>query len=190
MSTRDSDEPGEVSRLLEAWGRGDRSALDRLVPIVHDELRRLAARRLARERPGHTLQPTALVNEAFMRLLRTDGVRWQSRAHFFGVAARLMRQILVDHVRVRYAAKRGGGAARVSLAEAMDVPDATLALLTIDDALASLARVDARQASIAELRIFAGLNLEEAGEVLGLSIATVSRDWRVARAWLARELLP
>ena len=165
------------------------AALDQLLPLVHAELRTLAARRLARERPGHTLQPTALVNEAFVRLFRGSPVRWESRAHFFGVAARLMRQVLVDHVRVRQAAKRGGGLARVSLEEAMDVPDATFALLTVDEALTMLTRVDARQASVAELRIFGGLNLEETGEVLGVSAATVSRDWRVARAWLARELL-
>jgi RNA polymerase sigma factor (TIGR02999 family) len=189
MSSGESNKAGEVTRLLGAWGRGDRAALDQLLPLVHAELRTLAARRLARERPGHTLQPTALVNEAFVRLFRGRPVRWESRAHFFGVAARLMRQVLVDHVRVRQAGKRGGGLARVSLDEAMDVPDAALALLTVDAALTELARVDARQASVAELRIFGGLNLEEAGEVLGVSPATVSRDWRVARAWLARELL-
>jgi RNA polymerase sigma factor (TIGR02999 family) len=189
MSSGDSIKPGEITRLLDAWGGGDRAALDQLLPLVHAELRKLAARRLARERPGHTLQPTALVNEAFLRLFRASPVRWESRAHFFGVAARLMRQVLVDHVRVRQAAKRGGGLARVSLDEAMNVPDATRAVLTVDEALTTLARIDARQASIAELRIFGGLNLEEAGAVLGVSPATVSRDWRVARAWLARELL-
>lgn len=189
MSTGAAQEPGEITKLLDAWGGGDRAALDQLMPLDHAELRKLAARRLARERPGHTLQPTALVNEAFVRLFQGTPIRWESRAHFFGVAARLMRQVLVDHVRVRQAAKRGGGLARVSLEEAMKVPDATLALLTVDEALTTLARVHSRQASVAELRIFGGLNLEEAGEVLGVSPATVSRDWRVARAWLTRELL-
>lgn len=189
MSTGGSASPGEITRLLDAWGSGDRSALDRLLPMVHVELRKLAARRLRGERPGHTLQPTALVNEVFLRLVRGHPVRWESRAHFFGVAARLMRQILVDHARGRQAAKRGGELARVSLEDAMDTADAALAVLTVDEALTMLAKVDARQASVAELRIFGGLNLEEAGEVLGVSPATVSRDWRVARAWLARELL-
>ena len=189
MPPRDPARPDQITQLLEAWGAGDRQALDQLVPLVHAELRRLAAGRLARERPGHTLQPTALVNEAFVRLFHASPVRWENRAHFFGVAARLMRQILVDHVRLRQAAKRGGGLARVSLEEALQLPDATLALLNVDEALTALAKIDARQASVAELRIFGGLNLQEAGEVLGVSPATISRDWRVARAWLARELL-
>lgn len=189
MGTPDTHAPGDITRLLDDWGAGDRAALDRLLPLVHAELRRLAARHLARERAGHTLQPTALVNEAFVRLVQGRPVRSQNRAQFFGVAARLMRQILVDHVRERRAIKRGGGLVCVSLDAAMDIRDADQSVVRVDDALTALAKVDARQAAVAELRVFGGLTLEEAGTVLGLSAATVHRDWRVARAWLAKELL-
>jgi RNA polymerase sigma factor (TIGR02999 family) len=183
--------PGHVTTLLRQWKGGDDSALDRLLPLVYAELRRIAARHLRRERAGHSLQPTGLVHEAYLRLVASPGPEWQDRAHFFGVSARLMRQILVDHARARGAAKRGGAARRVTLTEGVEpavVRD--LDLLALDEALRRLEAMDPVQGRVVELRYFAGLSIEETAEVLGKSPATVNREWRMARAWLRRELGP
>jgi len=184
--------PGEnVTQLLINWGNGDRAALDALAPAVYDELRRLAQAYLRRERPDHTLQGTALVNEAYLRLIDQKNVRWQNRAHFFGVAAQMIRRILVDHARAHQAAKRGAGAAKLSLDDALAVPGAQnkdVNLVNLDEALEQLAKMDERQARIIELRYFTGLSIEETAEVLAISPATVKREWTAARAWLFREL--
>jgi RNA polymerase sigma factor (TIGR02999 family) len=178
-----------VTELLLAWGDGDQSALNQLIPLVHAELRQIAARYMARERLGHTLQPTALVNEVYLRLVDVDRVRWQNRAHFLAVAARLMRRILVDFARTRRYQKRGGGGERVTFDEAL-VIDVGRGhdLLALDDALDGLARVDDRQSQIVVMRFFAGLTVEEIAGVLGISPATVMRDWKLAKSWLLREL--
>ena len=175
--------------LLLAWGQGDVGALDQLAPLVYSELRRLAQRHMGRERPGHTLQATALVNEAYMRLVAIKQVRWQNRAHFFAMAARMMRRILVDSARARGNDKRGGGARRVEFDEALVVanepgPD----LVALDEALTTLATVHPRKSQVVELRFFGGLSLEEAAEALHVSTDTVKRDWRFAKLWLLREL--
>ena len=179
--------PGEVTRLLHAWGEGDDAARDRLIPIVYQELRRRAAAHLRHERAGHTLRPTDLVHEAYLRLCKQD-VAWENREQFFGVASRLMRRILVDHARARAAAKRGGGlrvTAEGDLAgPAPEEPD----LLDLDAALDELAALDERQAHLVELRYFGGLSIEETARVLDLSAATVSREWTAARTWLYRRL--
>ena len=181
--------PHEVSRLLVAWGDGDRAALDELLPLVHEELRRLAHRCMSRESPGHTLQTSALVNEAYLRLVDQKGVRWQNRAHFFGIAAQIMRRILVDHARSRGYRKRGGGARRVDLDEALAVsPQRAAEVVALDEALSRLAEFDPRQSRIVELRFFGGLSIEETAEVLGVSPGTVMRDWTLAKAWLRREI--
>lgn len=175
--------------LLLAWGRGDTGALDRLVPLVHDELRRLARRYMRHERPGQTLQTTALVNEAYLRLIEVKHVRWQDRAHFFAMSARVMRRVLVDAARARRNQKRGGGARRVSLDQALDVstqPHQDLAAL--DDALQTLEAAHPRQGQVVELRFFGGLSVEETAEALLVSSDTVKRDWRFAKLWLLREL--
>jgi RNA polymerase sigma factor (TIGR02999 family) len=179
-----------VTQLLVEWGGGDRAALDRLLPLVFDELRRLAASYLRRERAGHTLQPTALVNEAYLRLVDQEGAQWQNRAHFFGIAANLMRQILVDHARQRSADKRGGSQLqRLSLTQAERlVRQEELDVLALNEALERLAEFDPQQARIVELKFFGGLTIEETAEVLGVSHATVEREWKLARAWLRREL--
>ena len=178
-----------VTRWLVAWGSGDQSALQRLMPVVHGELRRLARREMRRERPGHTLQTTALVNEAYMRLVDMSGVSWNDRAHFFAMSARLMRRILVDHARSRRYIKRGGGARRVPFDEGLTVSAEPAAdLVALDDALQALARVDARKSQVVELRYFGGLSVEETAEALHVSPETVMRDWRLARAWLLREI--
>ena len=178
-----------VTELLLAWGDGDQSALNQLIPLVHAELRQIAARYMARERLGHTLQPTALVNEVYLRLVDVDRVRWQNRAHFLAVAARLMRRILVDFARSRRYQKRGGGGERVAFDEAL-VIDVGRGhdILALDDALDGLARVDERQSQIVVMRFFAGLTVEEIAGVLGISNATVMRDWKLAKSWLLREL--
>jgi RNA polymerase sigma factor (TIGR02999 family) len=181
--------PGDVTGLLTAWKDGNSDALDELIPIVYTELRRLARHQLVGERADHSLQPTALTHEAFLRLLGARQVSWQDRAHFFAVAAKMMRRILVEHARKAGAAKRGGNAARVTL----DDRDAAVASVDVDalslhDALAALEAVDARQGTVVELRYFGGLNTEEAAEVLGVSVSTVERDWRVAKLWLRRAL--
>jgi RNA polymerase sigma factor (TIGR02999 family) len=178
-----------VTELLLACGDGDLSALDQLIPLVHAELRQIAARCMARERLGHTLQPTALVNEVYLRLVDVERIRWQNRAHFLAVAARLMRRILVDFARSRRYQKRGGGGQRVAFDEAL-VVDVGRGhdLLALDDALDELARVDDRQSQIVVMRFFAGLTVEEIAGVLEISPATVMRDWKLAKAWLLREL--
>jgi len=179
---------GSVSRLLRAWARGDAQAREDLVPLVYEELRRRAAAYLRRERPGHTLQPTALVHEAYIRLTAQRRVSWVNRAQFFGLAAQLMRRILVDHARERQAAKRPGGI-RVTLDEGVRaIPPPDCEILLLDEALVDLARLDARQAEIVELKYFAGLSEAEVASVLALSRATVPREWQSARAWLYRRI--
>jgi RNA polymerase sigma-70 factor (ECF subfamily) len=181
--------PREVTDLLVAWSDGDREALDRLLPLVGRELEQLARRYLRRERQGHTLQTTALVNEAFLKLVDQRRVRWKSRAHFFGIAAQLMRRILIDHARSLAFAKRGGGAVRAEVDEAtLMAPERAAELVALDDALRALAEVDPRKAQVVELRYFGGLGVEEAGEVLGVHPDTVTRDWRAAKAFLRSEL--
>ena len=179
----------DVTRLLVEWSHGDQGALEQLTPLVYSELRRLADRYLRRERPGHTLQSTALVHEAWMKLIDQRNVQWQNRAHFFGVAAQLIRRILVDYARHRHAAKRGAYACKLSLDEAIAVPQKRdLDLVALDDALEGLAKLDAQQSRMVELRFFAGLSIEETAEVLHVSPATVKRDWVAAKAWLYREM--
>jgi len=171
------------------WRGGDSEALDTLMPLVYDELRRLARHYLRRERADHTLQSTALVHEAYVRLVGRDCPPWQSRAHFFGIAARLMRQILVEHARAHYAAKRGGHSFKLTLEDAAAISQpADVDLVALDDALQKLAVQDPRQSRIVELRFFAGLTIEDAAEVLEISRATVAREWTIARAWLYREI--
>jgi RNA polymerase sigma factor (TIGR02999 family) len=182
---------GEVTQLLEQWRNGDRAALDRLIPLVYRELRLIAARFLRMERPGHTLQSTALVHEAYVKLIDQERFDWRSRAQFFGVAATIIRNILVDHARARKAAKRGGPQPAISLDEALAFPERRdLEVLAVDDALLSLARLDEQQARITELRFFAGLSLDETAEALGISVSTVKRDWILAKTWILRELTP
>ena len=178
-----------MTGLLVAWGQGDESAFEQLVPLVHAELRRLAHREMGRERAGHTLQTTALVNEAYMRLIDVSQVQWKDRAHFFAMSARLMRRILVDHARARQSQKRGGDARKVSFDEALVVSEERGSdLVALDDALQALAAVDARKSQVIELRYFGGLSVEETAEALQVSPDTVIRDWRLAKAWLLREL--
>lgn len=178
-----------VTELLVAWGGGDDSALEQLMPLVHAELYRLARREMRGEREGHTLQTTALVNEAYLRLVNLHGVSWNDRAHFFAISARLMRRILVDHARSRHYLKRGGGAAIVTFDEGLTVSAAPgTDLVALDDALKALAAVDARKCQVVELRFFGGLSVEETAVALGVSPGTVSRDWRLARAWLLKQL--
>ena len=178
-----------VSKLLLNWGQGDRDARDALIPLVYDELRRLARHHLRRERPDHTLQSAALVNEAYLRLVRQEQPQWQNRAHFFGVAAQLMRHILVDHARNRAAAKRGAGVPRLELDPEVGLPQARgVDLVALDDALNQLAALDAQQSRVVELRFFGGLSIEETSVVLRISPATVKREWATARAWLQREM--
>jgi len=179
----------EVTGLLIAWGAGDESAFEQLVPLVHAELRDLAHRAMGRERAGHTLQTTALVNEAYLRLIDVSRVRWQDRAHFFAMSARLMRRILVDHARSRKSQKRGGATRKVSFEEALVVStERGSDLVALDDALKGLAAVDARKCEVVELRYFGGLSVEESAEALHVSPDTILRDWRLAKAWLLREL--
>ena len=181
--------PHEMTELLAAWSKGDRQALDQLLPLVEEELHRLAHRYMKREREGHTLQTTALVNEAYLRLIDQRGVRWQNRAHFFAIAAEMMRRILIDHARKHAYQKRGGGARQLPLDEAAVLTDDRASeLVALDEALRSLARVDERKSRIVELRFFGGLSVEEVAEVMGVSPDTVTREWRRARAWLSREV--
>lgn len=181
--------PNEITPLLLRWSQGDEVALSLLLPIVYQELHRLAQSYLRRERPDHTLQPTALINEAYLRLVKSDAPEWQSRSHFFGVAARLMRQILVEHARTRSADKRGGGKQNFTLDEALAFSDEKASeLLALDDALSALAEFDKRKVRIIELRYFGGLSLEETAEVLQLSISTISNEQRLARAWLRHQI--
>jgi RNA polymerase sigma factor (TIGR02999 family) len=179
----------EITGLLKAWAGGDRVALDRLTPMVYAELRRMAARYMAKERAGNSLQATALVNEAFLRLVEVDNVRWQDRAHFFAVSAQMMRRILVDAARARGSEKRGGAIVKVDLNESVDaIPDRDSQLVALDEALDALAQLDQRKAKVVEMRFFGGLSVEETAEVLKISPQSVMRDWKIARAWLMREL--
>lgn len=179
----------EVTKLLVAWSQGEQTALEKLVPLVYAELRRLARRHMYRERPGHTLQTTALVNEAYLRLIDARQVRWQNRAHFFAVSAQLMRRILVDFARSRRYQKRGGGAQNVTFDEALFAsPEKGPDLVALDYALTTLAVTDARKSKVVELRFFGGLSVDETAEVLKVSSETVMRDWKLAKAWLAREM--
>jgi len=178
-----------VTQLLARWRSGDQQALDALMPLVYDELRRLARHHLRMERSDHTLQSTALVHEAYMRLAGRSSPEWQNRAHFFGIAAHLMRQILVEHARGRDAAKRGGGATRLTLDESLvSSQQKDVDVIVLDKALQELTQLDAQQGRIVELRFFAGLTIEDTSEVLGISPATVKRDWVTARAWLFRAM--
>ncbi len=179
----------EVTQLLIDWSKGDPAALDRLMPLVYDELRRIAKRYMARQSPGHTLQTTALINEAFIKLVGKGEKQWRNRAHFFGVAAQAMRHILVDYARSQQYAKRGGRARELTLDEALTVTEERAAeLVALDDALNELARVDPRKSNVVELRYFGGLSVEETAEVLKVSPVTIMRDWSMAKAWLHREL--
>jgi RNA polymerase sigma-70 factor (ECF subfamily) len=180
----------QVTRLLLEWGRGDKAALDELMPLVYQELRRLAGAYLRNEKTGHTLQPTALIHEAYLRLVDQNTPEWESRAHFYAVAARLMRQILVDHARTRIAAKRGGVAQKVSLddAPAIAVRDEAAELLALDEALKKLAAFDERKCRVIELRSFAGMSVEETARALGVSEPTVKRETKLAQSWLRSEL--
>jgi len=181
-------QPGqEVTALLREWAAGDRGALERLMPLVYGELRKLAANELRAERRSHTLQPTALVNEAYLRLVGQRSVSWNNRAHFFAIAAQMMRRVLVDHARKRGAAKRSSGTVYLDLADAGGA-DRAPELLALDDALTELEKLDPRQARVVELRFFAGLSVEETAEVAGISTATVKRDWKTARAFLLNEI--
>ena len=181
--------PNEVTQLLVAWSNGDSAARDALIPLVHDELRRLAHRYMGRERADHTLQTSALVNEAYLRLIDQRDMKWQNRAQFFGIAAQMMRRILVDYARKRGFAKHGGELRAVPLDEVMIVsPERAAEVVELDDALKCLAEFDQRKSQIIELRFFGGLSIEETAEVLGVSPGTVMRDWTLAKAWLRREM--
>ena len=181
--------PREVTRLLQAWCSGDRKALEELMPLVHGELHRLAHRYMLRERAGHTLQTTALVNEAYLKLIGATKVRWQNRAHFFAISAGLMRRILVDFARTRGSRKRGGDVRKVELDETrVASPGRDTDLIALDSALNSLAAVDPRQAKVVELRFFGGLGVDETAEVLGISPRTAKREWAAAKLWLLRDM--
>jgi RNA polymerase sigma factor (TIGR02999 family) len=189
VTARGSPASSRVTGLLRAWSDGDESALEQLLPLVETELRRLARIYMAKERRGHTLQATALINEMFVRLVDAKGLRWQDRAHFLGISARLMRRVLVDHARRRGYQKRGGGAQRVTLTDALAIaPESSLPLIDLDRALEALATVDARKARVVELRFFGGLSVDETADVLHVSTDTIKRDWRMAKLWLLREL--
>lgn len=184
-----SESQDNVTGLLIAWSKGDEEALESLIPAIYDELKRMAARYLRRERSGHTLETSALANEAYLRLVDQDRVVWRNRAHFFAIAAQMMRRILVDHARRQRYAKRGGGARKLSLDEAPEIAgQSPPEMLAIDEALTQLAAVDQRKSRLVELRYFGGLTNEEIGEVLDISTATVTREWRTAKAWLYRYM--
>jgi RNA polymerase sigma factor (TIGR02999 family) len=183
------EHPSQVTKLLQGWPGGDRKDLEVLLPLVYDEPRRLAHHHLRNERPDHTLQSTALVHEAYSRLVGQDLPEWESRAHFFAIAAQLMRQILVDYARRRRTSKRGSGACMLTLDDAVALPQRKdVDIIALNDALNTLAEVDPRQSRVVELRFFAGLSLKETSEVMGIATATVQRDWTAARAWLHREI--
>ncbi len=182
--------PGDVTDLLLAWGGGDAAAFDRLVPVVHEQLRQIARRHMGRERVGHTLQPTALVNEVYLKLIDIRRVQWQNRAHFFAMSSRLMRRVLVDQARARGSRKRGDGAQRVELDETMLVSgDDPRGLVALDDALNALGVIDPRKSQVVEMRVFGGLSVGETAEALSVSAETVMRDWKFAKAFLQRELI-
>jgi len=181
--------PHDITQLLNQWGNGDQAALDRLMPLVYAELRRMARRHMNQQRPGHTLQTTALIHEAYMRVAGDSGKQWENRTHFFGVAAKAMRCVLVDHARSRRSAKRGGAVRPVTLDEGIHTSGERMAgLIALDDALTDLAKLHPRQSQVIELRFFAGLSVEETAAILKVSPDTVMRDWRAAKAWLEREL--
>ena len=181
--------PSEVTQLLRAWADGDSDALDKLIPLVYQELHRLAARYMRKERPDHTLQTSALVNEAYLKLVDQKRVQWQNRAHFFGVAAQLMRRILVDHARVRASLKRGAATTKLSLDDVRVIAiDDAHEFLVLDNALKSLSEVDARKSRIVEMKIFGGLNMKEIAEIEKVSSDTIEREWRKAKVWLYREM--
>lgn len=188
----ESPPPHEITRLLHAWNQGDPQALESLAPLVYAELHRLAANYLNGERPGHILQTTALINEAWIRLLGWKNVEWKNKAHFLGVSSELMRRVLVDFARSREYQKRGGGSIQVSLSEASNIanPETSLDVVALDEALEKLTQLDARQSRIVEMRFFCGMQEEEIAAALGISVATVKRDWTVARLWLLNELQP
>jgi len=189
QTVSDMPNPGEITQLLAGWSEGDEAALEKLLPMVYDELHRLANAYMRRERIDHTLQTTALVHEAYLRLVDQQNVRWQTRAHFFAVAARVMRNILVDYARSRGRAKRGEGKPGVPLGEVAVMSDERAdELVAVNTALDSLTAIDSRKGRVFELRYFGGMSIEEAAEALKVSPATVTRDWRMARAWLRREL--
>jgi RNA polymerase sigma factor (TIGR02999 family) len=188
MARAGSSLAAPVTHLLVAWGQGDQQALDQLTPLVYKELRRLAQWHMTRERPGHTLQATALVNEAYLRLVDINRIQWQDRAHFFAMAARQMRRILIDAARKHGNQKRGGDAQKVSLAEGLVVPDRPEELVAVDEALIALTQIDERRGKVVEMKFFGGLNVDEIAEVLRVSPDTVKRDWKLAKAWLGREL--
>ncbi len=179
----------EVTRLLRAWGGGDQAALEQLTSLIYGELRRLARRQMQRETPGHTLQTTALVHEAYLRLVDVTNITWQDRTHFFAVSAQMMRRILVDAARARVSGRRGGRSPRVNLDESIDAaPVRGRELIALDDSLNALAQMDPRKARVVELRFFGGLSVEETAEVLKISPQSVMRDWKLAKAWLGREM--
>jgi RNA polymerase sigma factor (TIGR02999 family) len=185
----DTASSAEITRLLRAWGGGNQAAMDELAPLVYAELRRMARRYLRRENPGNTLQPTALVHEAYLRLADAANMRWEDRAHFFAVSAQMMRRILVDAARTRATGKRGAGALHLNLNESIDaMPDRGSDLIALDDALDAQTQLDPRKARVVEMRFFGGLSVEETAEVLKISAPSVQRDWKLARAWLMREL--
>jgi len=189
MNKLPPSKPHEITELLEQWSGGNQAALDQLYPLVYEELRRLARSYMRREPKGHTLQTTALINEAYVRLVDQQSVRWQNRSHFFAISAQIMRRILVDHARRHLQAKRGGGAKRISLDEVMIVAkERSEEVLMLDEALSNLARLDPRRSQVVELRYFAGLNNSEIASVLKISENTVMRDWNLARAWLYQQL--
>ena len=182
-------EPAHITALLRAWAGGDGSALEQLTPLVYEVLKRMARRQMHQRANGNTLQPTALVNEAYLRLVAIDGLCWQNRTHFFAVSANIMRRILVDGARERATAKRGGNMGRVDLNESVDgIPERAGELIALDEALAALEKVDSRKARVVEMKFFGGLSVEETAEVLGISPRSVMRDWNLARAWLMREM--
>lgn len=184
-----TDLHSQVTQLLLEWSEGDTAALDRLIPLVHAELRRIARRYMGRQSPGHTLQTSALINEAYMRLVDQQSVAWKDRAHFFAVSAQIMRNILIDHARKYRYAKRGGGLRKIELDEAAAMAEERAAeFVALDEALSELTTVDPRKSQIVELRFFGGLNIEETAEVMKVSPATVQREWRAARAWLQRAM--
>ncbi len=184
-----TEDPGQVTELLKRWGAGDRAALDELMPVMHRELRRLAAWRMQQERPDHSLQPTALVNEMFLRIVGLEQIDWQDRAHFLGTASAIMRRILVDHARRHRAAKRGKGASMITLNEAIAAGGTSdVEVLALDEALSRLGAMDERLEKVVVLRFFGGLTADEIAKVLGISAPTVKRDWSTAKAWLYREL--
>ena len=181
--------PLQITQLLVEWGKGDRAALDRIMPLVHNELHRIAHRYMNRERPGHTLQTSAVVNEAYLRLIDQQSVKWQNRAHFFGIAAQMMRRILVDYARKHNYAKRGGGALHVSLNEAAARSNKRTAdVIALDEALTALEAIDVQQSRVVELRFFGGLTIKETAEALGISVDMVKREWNTAKGWLYREM--